>query len=687
MWAGSEAGGHQILLCMMFLSLVETNVADLPFARSSSGAAKPHTIVNQPVQPFTLQNIQRKSVTICLMDHFNSTVHNGTLVSTRRGLHVSKTKHQGTRFVNTFAAPSPPSPPASRKHSSASPKPNETKLQERKFRFVSKPGEKTKMTKRGRPRTATSTRTSTPYSSSESGEDVFSFQGKFYPTAPSLAGSSEGTFDSIPATLNVPEQWKDYNSTSDFSEMPQDLGNLYLEQAPYHHAGQDDLSNYSTIQEPSLFPRSEDDVVAVESDSMIGALVHSIRMGDGSFDYLRYYIDKSCGTIDHRLRVESRASDGAMLEAIAAMASACLKAGRYDHWHVHMKGLRYIIAQNGGMKVEWGHVLNDIRKIDVKGAAYTGSVPYLESTRFFPPISDMLPADLRAQYAFRVHQLFQVCGIAQINIDSVRALVFFAQALKLSRRVPTNTFLLESPGYIEEYTRIEYMLIRYPGPLRDETLPTGNFFLDRYSSLHEPDFADDMLRQTPTPCIYEDHIPQCNAVPVASGNLLDPILRIGAILYMEELLSEPRTATSYNVLLAMLSHQLQIITMRFHERGAFQQNTGLVLDGLPHDDVLRPLLIWAAMVVFSIAQVADAETGFCLQPIDMRPYLECVALLVGTRPEDVDALADCDFELCKLLPVQELGATTWDDRTILKRMLADYESRHFMSRQSLGHYL
>ena len=39
------------------------------------------------------------------MDHFNATIHNGALVSTRRGLHVSKTKHQGTRFVNTFVTP------------------------------------------------------------------------------------------------------------------------------------------------------------------------------------------------------------------------------------------------------------------------------------------------------------------------------------------------------------------------------------------------------------------------------------------------------------------------------------------------------------------------------------------------------------------------------------------------------
>lgn len=38
------------------------------------------------------------------MDHFNATVHNGALVSTRKGLLISKSKHQGTRFVNAFAS-------------------------------------------------------------------------------------------------------------------------------------------------------------------------------------------------------------------------------------------------------------------------------------------------------------------------------------------------------------------------------------------------------------------------------------------------------------------------------------------------------------------------------------------------------------------------------------------------------
>lgn len=38
------------------------------------------------------------------MDHFNATVHNGALVSTRKGLLISKSKHQGIRFVNAFAS-------------------------------------------------------------------------------------------------------------------------------------------------------------------------------------------------------------------------------------------------------------------------------------------------------------------------------------------------------------------------------------------------------------------------------------------------------------------------------------------------------------------------------------------------------------------------------------------------------
>lgn len=47
------------------------------------------------------------------MDHFNATVHNGALVSTRKGLLISKSKHQGIRFVNAFASESAVTSPAS----------------------------------------------------------------------------------------------------------------------------------------------------------------------------------------------------------------------------------------------------------------------------------------------------------------------------------------------------------------------------------------------------------------------------------------------------------------------------------------------------------------------------------------------------------------------------------------------
>lgn len=34
----------------------------------------------------------------------------------------------------------------------------------------------------------------------------------------------------------------------------------------------------------------------------------------------------------------------------------------FDHWHVHMKGLRSVAERWGGLKPGWGYVLDKVRK-------------------------------------------------------------------------------------------------------------------------------------------------------------------------------------------------------------------------------------------------------------------------------------------------------------------------------------
>jgi len=68
------------------------------------------------------------------MDHFNVTVQNGAMIATRRGLQVSKQKHNGMSFVNTYSRNSDAEPAAS--GSSGTLSVDLSRPSQRTFRFV-----------------------------------------------------------------------------------------------------------------------------------------------------------------------------------------------------------------------------------------------------------------------------------------------------------------------------------------------------------------------------------------------------------------------------------------------------------------------------------------------------------------------------------------------------------------------
>jgi hypothetical protein len=317
------------------------------------------------------------------MDHYNATIHNGTLVSTRRGLHVSKTKHQGTRFVNTFAAPvSPKAQSASRSNSrGSSATSNETKAPERKFRFVARQGDKAKTSSRGRPRVSASSKASTPYSSSESGEDGGASTRDTPRSSPSVTTAA----DIASTTLSNPSR-ADHNPFSnvlasnlipDRVQQPQNRGGLlqgsegpfelYLEngsaqpylydqmssdallgnsQATYMDHGQED----NTIMQ-HLSPLSVDFARPVEGSGSNAQGTPHMQLG-------RMHNQASNG-----LYADSSIPDPVVLDSIASEAlNALVSRGDHDQWHAQMKELRYLVNRTGGLQADWGQTLNKIRK-------------------------------------------------------------------------------------------------------------------------------------------------------------------------------------------------------------------------------------------------------------------------------------------------------------------------------------
>lgn len=321
-------------------------------------------------------------------------------------------------------------------------------------------------------------------------------------------------------------------------------------------------------------------------------------------------------------------------------------------------------------------------------------MPYLEFTRFFAPISDIVPPDLKSNISIAVHHLLQSCGIAQVIIESVRALVFATRSVDLARHSPPGSHgsvLFDPNSFVEEFAWVEYQLVQYPGPLRDPRTPlenseyTGRYPLPRdtthygYQQTYSHAPADDRINAM----TFHAH----GNLPTKTTNILDPVVRIASILYVEEFIPELTTINPYGVQLALLNHQmLEIVLLLRNRTAAFLAGTAsspddFSFDGLHRDTpALRPVLVWVCVVAYTVAQIVETNPNFYTHPIDRTPYQDCVALLLGaTSPDDVAALPASDFELANLLPVHSLGSLGFENEAVLKQITADYEARQMVA--------
>lgn len=162
------------------------------------------------------------------MNHYNATVHNGALVSTRRGLHVTKTKHQGTRFVNTFAVPtsSPSTLKKNRPQASAS-----DTHHEHKFKFVEKRTGRSIKTSRARSGTPRSRNTTPSQNATRKGATLLGNNPEGAAVARAIDYDPVELLSPTP-DLRAPRTWVDGLSESELPNLSAKLEEEYFENLP-----------------------------------------------------------------------------------------------------------------------------------------------------------------------------------------------------------------------------------------------------------------------------------------------------------------------------------------------------------------------------------------------------------------------------------------------------------------------
>ena len=214
------------------------------------------------------------------MDSFNVTVLNGDLVSTRRGLHVSKSKHKGVRFVNTFTTPK--SLPSSR--SGRSPKTKTSNLQDYTYTFVNTPPRRTSIARRSR-----SPRTESPLSTPSLSLNSSTVATR--ETSPSYLFGDVSPASSVdPYTL----EFFSSSPNSNYSDLSPPVSDRFVE----------DVASGRPEDLRSLLGRCQAHQVTIESMDEVVTLARSMRLMKSTSTWTTSYYSNAHTEIRQRLGIQ-----------------------------------------------------------------------------------------------------------------------------------------------------------------------------------------------------------------------------------------------------------------------------------------------------------------------------------------------------------------------------------------------
>ncbi|EFX00228.1 RNA polymerase 2 transcription elongation factor [Grosmannia clavigera kw1407] len=423
------------------------------------------------------------------MDHFNVTVQkNGTLVSTRRGLQVSKHKHNGISFVNasgpavSSTAGDSSSVDVGRSSRAAdgvrvvdggsksgvaqAPKPTPTstskpKMLAHRWKFVTKPvkaaaGERKRDGGR-QAETETETETATPSQAPFPSQMQTAFSASTSSkrtrkqpqprtskgTRASRRSSSSSNIintNIAPTILSMPA-WTCRIPQLDEAQQRAFYQSLQL--VPRKIYPFEDLLQYNPARSSEFYAMVVRDPAAVRCVLLCGAMFRAVLGGGGDSGELAGEVAHVCAIVSEQLAQWTAATSvntptssntpttqtppPSTLECITTLALMGGFTGRYDHWHVHMRGLRRLVELQAGtdgpdaFAAAFGRLppslQTKMRKTDLKGAIALGTAPYLPFVRSCANASDdVLTPAARSYIVAAVAALLAPFGTADTTV-------------------------------------------------------------------------------------------------------------------------------------------------------------------------------------------------------------------------------------------------------------------------------
>lgn len=288
------------------------------------------------------------------MDHYNVTVKDGALVSTRRGFLVSKSKHNGTAFVNSSAQSVRPklrsvptvSLPISGEikfvHDGEDGRKSKRRTRTPEAREKT-PAPRKPRAKKQQAQDELHLRPLTPASSSSpcSSSSV--------PFVGEKPGSRDGSEEACSSRTKSLPAWASYKLQDGISDSQQRLHFMtrglgptvdpYAEQGSFQDRYQKTTDEWR-VQDPT----------SLHCVITLGALFDALQSGKPNSPALGKLASQLCAIIKRRLNDKKQweKSYEVTIRAIATMAIIAGCQGKPVHWCVHMRGLINLINMAGG---------------------------------------------------------------------------------------------------------------------------------------------------------------------------------------------------------------------------------------------------------------------------------------------------------------------------------------------------
>ncbi|KAM7201012.1 hypothetical protein V8F20_005021 [Naviculisporaceae sp. PSN 640] len=524
------------------------------------------------------------------MDHFNSTIRDGELVNTRRGLQVSRQKFNGISFVNAYPQNSGT---ASTSGSRTTTSPDQAKLSQREFKFVEAESNSRQSTPRSQRHDSHS-----PAFSGASSEPLHAKkarkrlttrdQASTAPSAPSPVQSSRASSNtsSIGEGLNRSQTPRSQefdlpdllprsqpvsslvgpslDSPTKMSEDHWRLFHRYFATLPSKIYPFEDILAYNPATGNEFYEMHANDEVAVQIVLMCGSIATAIIDEEINPKGLANYISIICAMLNRKLN-QSKAVDDVTLLCIAALAASACYAGRLDHWHMHMRGLQKALDVNGGLSGLPAWLLNKIHLTDLEGATALACGPYLEYTRKFEPISSILAPALRNHVCSSFSTLLGPLQIDSTVVEALSSLSLFAASVKLAR-TSSGAVAFEPHAFTDEWLAVKHSLVTRPRPLQNQMAAnprSGLFSPFKVPGTDTPNTSNAMMAGKGELYMGSHRLqPTVSIIPaeLGPGGPLEPALRIACLLYQKELLPNwPRNLGGYAVLLKLLAEHMQAL--------------------------------------------------------------------------------------------------------------------------------